>query len=82
MIKGLLIIEPKEELLDVILDDFSQFEEKMTKIKNIKEVIKNIDKSDIEASIAELNFSKKRVTAKKIKKVFNKVLIKMIEEIE
>ena len=81
MINGVLVAVPKEDISDIKLKDFSQFEEKMTKIKNINAIAKDIDKTYIEAAIEELKFKGTKMSPKKVKKVFKRVLIKMIEEI-
>jgi len=66
----------------VVLDDFSLFEEKMTKIKYLKTVKQNLDKSFIAAAIDTLALKGKKITAKKVKKICKKALINMIEEVE
>ena len=81
MINGVLVEMPKEEISDIKLKDFSQFEEKMTKIKSINIIANDIDKTYIEAAIEELEFKVKKMSPKKVKKVFKRVLSKMIEEI-
>ena len=81
MINGVLVEMPKEKISDIKLKDFSQFEEKMTKIKSINIIANDIDKTYIEAAIEELEFKGKKMSPKKVKKVFKRVLSKMIEEI-
>ncbi len=66
----------------VVLDDFSLFEEKMTKINYLKTVKQNLDKSFIAAAIEVLELKGKKITAKKVKKICKKALISMIEEVE
>jgi len=70
------------EVSSLVLADFSLFEEKMTKLKYFKEMKQNIDKSFILAAIDELALKDKRITAKRVKKICKKAVIKMIEEVE
>ena len=64
------------------LEDFSLFEEKMTKIRYLKEIRQTIDKSFLIAAMDELEFRDKRISANKLKKICKKALAKMIEEVE
>jgi hypothetical protein len=70
------------EVSSLVLADFSLFEEKMSKLKYFKEMKQNIDKSFILAAIDELALKDKRITAKRVKKICKKAVIKMIEEVE
>jgi ribosomal protein S21 len=70
------------EKTPVELEDFSLFEEKMTKIKYLKECKQNIDKSFIIAAIEELELKGKRISAKRVKKICKKTVMNMIEEVE
>jgi len=69
-------------LSPVRLEDFSLFEEKITKIKYLKEIKQTVDKSFLIAAIDELALKGKRISAKKLGKVCKKALSKMIEEVE
>ena len=64
------------------LKDFSLFEEKMTKIKHLTALKQEMDKSLLLTTVEELGYQGKKITAKKLKKIYKKTLIKMIEEIE
>ncbi len=70
------------DISSLVLEDFSLFEEKMTKIKYFTEMKQNIDKSFILAAIDELALKGKKITAKRVKKICKKAVIKMIEEVE
>lgn len=80
--KKIKITHRKQTILTPIkLQDFSLFEEKMTKIKYLKALKRDMDKSDLLTVIDELELSGKKITAKRVKKVFKKALINMIEEV-
>jgi len=66
----------------VKLKNFSLFEEKMTKIRNIKQIRDNIDTVFLKQSISELDYKGSKISAKKAKKIFKKALNKMIEEVK
>ncbi len=70
------------ELPIATLDNFSNFEEKISKIKCIRAVKDNLDETFLIDVIDELELKGKKISSKKLKKVFKKVLIKMIEEVE
>jgi len=70
------------EVSSLVLADFSLFEEKMTKLKYFKEIKQNIDKSFIIAAMDELALKGKKISAKRVKKICKKAVIKMIEEVE
>ena len=81
--KKVKIIEGKNiEFPAAILEDFTFFEEKMTRKKHIKEIRQNLDKMFVISAIDELDVKNKKISAKKFKKVFKKVLSKMMEELE
>jgi len=82
MIKVKLVDRVEESLPLATLDDFSNFEDKMAKIKSLKSVYQNLDKTFLVASMDENELKGKRMTAKRLKRVFKKVIIKMIEEVE
>ena len=72
--------EVPELLYTAKLEDFSHFEEKMTKIKYLKAVKQNLDKSFLTAAIKLLAFEGKKITAKRVQKICKKTLMNMIEE--
>ena len=76
------IAKISEPLHTVVLEDFSHFEAKMTKIKYLKTVKQNLDKSFLSAAIDTLALKGKKITAKRVKKICKKALISMIEEVE
>ena len=82
MKKAKIISVIDNEILEANLEDFTLFEEKMTKIQCIREIKENLDKTFLTASIDELGLKGKKISASKLKKVFKKVLTKMIEEVE
>ncbi len=75
------VTKVSEPLHAVALEDFSHFEEKMTKIKHLKAFRQNLDKRFIAEAIESLAFGGKRITAKKVKKIYKKALTSMIEEV-
>lgn len=82
MIKAKLISGTNEKLPLVTLYNFKNFEENIIKMQNLRSVYQNLDKSFIIASIDELELRGKKIGPKKLKKIFKKVITKMIEEIE
>ena len=70
-----------EACLPIMLEDFSLFESKMAKIRAFKEMKQYADKSLLRQVIDELGFKGKRMTAKRVRKVYKKTLLKMIEEV-
>jgi len=82
VIKVKLTTGVDEKLPVATLDDFGDFEAKMIKIKNLKSVYQNLDKTFLVASMDELELKGKKMSAKRLKRVFKKVIIKMIEEVE
>jgi hypothetical protein len=73
--------EELKSISSVKLEDFSLFEEKMTKIKYLKALKQNLDKSLLLSAIDELELKGKKISANKVKKICKKVLINMIEEV-
>ena len=75
-----IVSEVSGPLHTVKLENFSYFEEKMTKIKYLKILKQDMDKSFLEAAIGQLAFKGKKITAKRVQKICKKTLTKMIEE--
>lgn len=65
-----------------VLEDFSHFEEKMTKIKHLKTAKENLDKSFLLEAIDSLELKGKKITARRVKKICKRALIAMIKEAE
>jgi len=65
-----------------VLEDFSHFEAKMTKIKHLKTVKENLDKSFLLAAMDALELKGKKITPKRVKKICKRALVAMIEEAE
>ena len=82
MKKAKIISVIDNEISEANLEDFTLFEEKMTKIRCIREIKENLDKTFLTSSIDELGLKGKKISASKLKKVFKKVLTKMMEELE
>ncbi len=76
------VTQLSDPLHAVVLEDFSLFEAKMTKIKYLKTCKQNLDRSFIAEAIDKLELKGKRITARKVKKICKKALISMIEEAE
>ena len=76
------IAKISESLHAVMLEDFSHFEAKMTKIKHLKAVKQNLDKSFFSAAIDALALEGKKITAKRVKRICKKALMNMTEEVE
>ncbi len=80
--KKVKVISKGEQILSPVkLDDFSLFEEKMTKIKHLKVLKQNLDKTLLLTAIEELALRDKKISAKRVKKICKKVLSNMIEEV-
>jgi len=82
MKKVKVVGEVSAPLETVVLEDFSHFEAKMTKIKHLKVLKQNLDKSFVTAAIEALGLKGKKITAKKVSKICKKALISAIEEVE
>jgi len=82
MKKMITVTKISEPLHTVILEDFSHFEAKMTKIKHLKTVKQNLDKSFFSAAIDTLALEGKKITAKRVKRICKKALMNMMEEVE
>lgn len=80
MKKAKIIKIPDGSLSKIELCDLTLFEEKMSKIKDLKKMKQNIDKSFLEIAITELGLGDKKINAKRVKKICKKALIAMIEE--
>ena len=70
-----------EAYLPIMLEDFSLFESKMAKTRAFKEMKQYADKSLLRQVIDELGFRGKKMTAKRVRKVYKRILLKMIEEV-
>ena len=76
-----VVQEALKPMTSVKLEDFSLFEEKMTKIKYLKALKQNLDKSLLVSAIDELELKGKNISANRVKKICKKVLINMVEEV-
>ncbi len=76
------VTQVSDPLRAVVLEDFSLFEAKMTKIKYLKTCKQNLDKIFIAEAIDKLELGGKKITPGKVKKICKKALINMIEEVE
>ncbi len=71
-----------DPLHTAVLEDFSHFEAKMTRIKHLKAAKENLDKSFLLAAIDSLALKGKKITPKRVKKICKRALVAMIEEAE
>ena len=82
MKRAKIIAKTSDPLHPPVLEDFSHFEAKMTKIKHLKTVKENLDKSFLSTAMETLELKGKKMTAKRLKRVCKKALTAMIEEAE
>ena len=74
--------ERPAELSPVRLQDFTEFEAKMAKIKELKALRQNLDKTALNAAIEALELRGKKLSAKRVKQICKKVLADMIDEVK
>ena len=82
MKKVKMAIGISDSLQAAVLEDFSHFEAKMTKIKHLKTAKENLDKSFLLMAIDTLELKGKKITPKRVKKICKRALAAMIEEAE
>jgi len=81
MKKVKVVQEDLKPMTSVKLEDFSLFEEKMTKMKYLKDLKQNLDRSLLISAIDDLELKGKNISANRVKKICKKVLTNMIEEV-
>jgi len=82
MRKVKVLQEGLDQISSVEWEDLSRFEEKMTKIKYLKKVRRDLDKSFLITAIEELELQDKKISARRVKRICKKVLAQMIEEVK
>jgi len=62
------------------LNDFSHFKEKINMIKQLKAIRRDMDEMEILQIINEFGLENKKITPKRIKKIFKSLMEKKIKE--
>lgn len=80
MIKLKQINPDQAEIRPLVLTDLNLQKEKTDKIRYLRELSNIINNKDISGQIEKLNLKNKRLTPKRVKKVFKSILAEMIKE--
>ncbi len=67
---------------DFSLEDFSTFKDDINTIKYMKKIKQDVDRLQISDIIEKLGIKGKKITAKRVQKIFKELIAKKIKEVK